>query len=211
MLKLKQLKEYLQDINSFSNPKEYYEQYQTNYEVAADISHYISHTYDLRNKTIADIGCGTGILGISLLLNGADEVTFYEIDKDAIEDLKTNLEYFDLLDKAQIINMNVFTMEIFNQNRKENPFDIVITNPPFGIQSQNSADVIFLEQAIKLSNNLIFSMHKSNTYSYLKKFYESNGIKNISKHEIKFDIAKTYKFHKEKNKVINVCLIEVRK
>ena len=87
-------------------------------------------------------------------------------------------------------------------------FDYVITNPPFGIQSIRSADVLFLEKAILLSNDKVFSMHKSNTFDYLKKFYNLKGYNKIIKHEIEFDIPKTYKFHKEKNKVIKVCCIE---
>ena len=43
-LKLKKLKEYLQEVESFSSPKDYYEQYQTGYDVAADLVHYISNS-----------------------------------------------------------------------------------------------------------------------------------------------------------------------
>ena len=71
-IKLKKLKEYLQDVEEFSNPKDKYEQYQTNYEVAADLVHYISNNYGFENKVIADLGCGSGILGIACLLCGAE-------------------------------------------------------------------------------------------------------------------------------------------
>ena len=207
-LKLKKLKEYLQEVESFSSPKDYYEQYQTGYDVAADLVHYISTNFGFENKIVADLGSGSGILGIACLLCGAEQVTFFEIDKDAIEDLKSNIEYFELEEYSQIINTNIFNLQSNNTNRIIKPFDYTITNPPFGVQSINSADVLFLEKAIDLTNECIFSMHKSNTYEYLKKFYENKGIKKISKQEIEFDIPKTYKFHKENNKIIKVCNIE---
>lgn len=71
-LKLKKLKEYLEDIDEFTHPKEIYEQYKTNFEVAADLVHYIQNNYGFENKTVADLGCGTGILGIACLLCGAE-------------------------------------------------------------------------------------------------------------------------------------------
>jgi rRNA N6-adenosine-methyltransferase METTL5 len=92
--------------------------------------------------------------------------------------------------------------------KKEKPFDYTITNPPFGIQSANGADVKFLEKALLLTNEKIFSMHKSATFEYLKKFYNNKAIKSVLRHEIEFDIPKTYKFHKENNKVVSVCCIE---
>lgn len=71
-LKLKKLKEYLQDVDPFEKPKEYFEQYQTNFEVAADLVHYIANNFGFENKKVADLGCGTGILGIACLLCGAE-------------------------------------------------------------------------------------------------------------------------------------------
>ncbi len=207
-IKLKKLKEYLQDIETFISPKEYYEQYQTNFEVAAELIHYINNNHGFENKIVADLGCGTGILGIGCLLCGAEEVTFYDIDKDAIEQLKENLEFYDLQERAQIVNVDIFDLNMNNEGRKEKPFDYIITNPPFGVQSKNSADIIFLEKALELGNSIIFSMHKANTFDYIKKFYDKRQVKNIIKHDIDFDLPKTYKFHKENNKVIKVACIE---
>lgn len=128
------------------------------------------------------------------------------------------------MDKSQIVNINVFDMNIRtnktclledkNNNKLEDRlsefkyYDYVITNPPFGIQSVKSADIMFLEKALILADEKIFSMHKSTTYDFINKFYTSKGVKDIIKHEIQFDIPKTYKFHKEKNKVIKVCCVE---
>ena len=46
---------------------------------------------DLKGKKIADVGCGSGILGMAALKLGAENVYFCDLDKDAIENLKVNL------------------------------------------------------------------------------------------------------------------------
>jgi len=48
--------------------------------------------------------------------------------------------------------MDVITIpESFN-----NKFDIVLTNPPFGIRSEKSADVGFLKKAINIFKEILF-------------------------------------------------------
>ena len=51
-----------------------------------------------------------------------------------------------MTDRIEIININV--NEIPPSFYKK--FDIVLTNPPFGIRSQKAADVNFLKQAINV-------------------------------------------------------------
>ncbi len=71
-IKLKQLIEYLEDIETFSEPKVELEQYQTTPQVAAEMLHYISDRIeDFWNCNVIDLGCGTGILGIAAALSGA--------------------------------------------------------------------------------------------------------------------------------------------
>ena len=62
----------MQEIESFAEPKEELEQYQTNAKIAGEMLHNISnnfHEFDKMN--VIDLGCGTGILGIAAALCGA--------------------------------------------------------------------------------------------------------------------------------------------
>ena len=75
-IKLKQLIEYLEDIETFSEPKVELEQYQTTPQVAAEMLHYISDRIeDFWKYSVIDLGCGTGILGIAAALSGAGYYT----------------------------------------------------------------------------------------------------------------------------------------
>ncbi len=71
-IKLKTLVEYLEEIETFSEPKEELEQYQTNAQIAGEMLHNISNNLpNFDELTIVDLGCGTGILGIAAALCGA--------------------------------------------------------------------------------------------------------------------------------------------
>ncbi len=70
-----------------------------------------------------------------------------DIDEDAIEIAKRNVANMELENKIEIIQMNV--EEIPTSLYKK--FDVVITNPPFGIRSHKSADVNFLKVALNVS------------------------------------------------------------
>lgn len=75
---------------------------------------------DVKNKTILDMGCGTGILGLYCLKNGAS-VDFTDIDNDALENTKRNVSDYN---NYTIINSNLF------DNIEDKLYDVVIFNLP---------------------------------------------------------------------------------
>ena len=207
-MKLKNIISDLESIETFSSPKDYLEQYQTPPSVAGEMIHYISNNYSLKNFSIADLGCGTGILGIAAALCGCKNVFLFDIDEEALEIAKNNVENLELNDNIQIIQMDVNQLRLCKKLNKF--FDLVITNPPFGIRSENGADVEFLKTASYLCNNTIFSLHKFSTVNFLKKFYNKNGISDIKSFKIEYKLPKTYKFQKKKEKNIDVVCLEAK-
>ena len=207
-MKLKNIISDLESIETFSSPKDYLEQYQTPASVAGEMIHYISNNYSLKNYSIADLGCGTGILGIAAALCGCKNVFLFDIDEEALEIAKNNVESLELNDNVQIIQTDVNQLRLCNKLNKY--FDLVITNPPFGIRSENGADVEFLKTASYLCNNTIFSLHKFSTVNFLKKFYNKNGVNDIKSFKIEYNLPKTYKFQKKKEKNIDVVCLEAK-
>ena len=207
-MKLKNIISDLESIETFSSPKDYLEQYQTPASVAGEMIHYISNNYSIQNYSIADLGCGTGILGIAAALCGCKNVFLFDIDEEALEIAKNNVENLELNDNIQIIQMDVNQLRLCKKLNKY--FDLIITNPPFGIRSENGADVEFLKTASYLCNNTIFSLHKFSTVNFLKKFYNKNGISDIKSFKIEYNLPKTYKFQKKKEKNIDVVCLEAK-
>ena len=207
-MKLKNIISSLESLETFSSPKDYLEQYQTPPSIAGEMIHYISNNYSLNNYSIADLGCGTGILGISAALCGCKNVFLFDIDEEALDIAKNNIEQLELEDNIQIIQMDVNQLRQCNKLNKY--FDLVITNPPFGIRSENGADIEFLKTASYICNNTIFSLHKFSTINFLKKFYNKNGINDIKSFKIEYNLPKTDKFQKKKEKNIDVVCLEAK-
>ena len=207
-MKLKNIISDLESLETFSSPKDYLEQYQTPASVAGEMIHYISNNYSIQNYSIADLGCGTGILGIAAALCGCKNVFLFDIDEEALEIAKNNVESLELNDNIQIIQTDVNQLRLCKKLNKF--FDLVITNPPFGIRSENGADVEFLKTASYLCNNTIFSLHKFSTVNFLKKFYNKNGISDIKSFKIEYNLPKIYKFQKKKEKNIDVVCLEAK-
>ena len=207
-MKLKNIISELESLETFSSPKDYLEQYQTPPSVAGEMIHYITNNYDLNNYSIADLGCGTGILGISAALCGCKNVFLFDIDEEALDIAKNNIEQLELEDNIQIIQMDVNQLRQCNKLNKY--FDLVITNPPFGIRSENGADIEFLKTASYICNNTIFSLHKFSTINFLKKFYNKKGINDIKSFKIEYNLPKTYKIKKKKEKNIDVVCLEAK-
>ena len=70
----------LSRLKTFQKPKMYLEQYPTDSEIAADMLWSADMQGDIEGKVIADLGAGTGILGIGALILGAKGITCSLID-----------------------------------------------------------------------------------------------------------------------------------
>jgi methylase of polypeptide subunit release factors len=77
-----------------------------------------------KDKTVIDIGCGSGIQGIVTGLFGAKHVILSDISKEAVENTSENVRRFNLQDKATVLEGDLF------QNIKDKA-DIIIFNHPF--------------------------------------------------------------------------------
>ncbi len=88
-------------------------------------------------------------------------MTLIDIDQDAIDIAKQNVINLELEEKIEIIRMDVNTIP----KSLHKKFDIVITNPPFGIRSKKAADVNFLKQAVNVKLILIHLRSLLNTYT----------------------------------------------
>lgn len=59
------------------------------------------------DDTVFDVGCGSGILGISALLMGAKKTVFVDIDEAAVSATKENTQLNSVFDKSEIIKGNL--------------------------------------------------------------------------------------------------------
>lgn len=196
MISKKQLAIALSKLSVFENPDPKKEQYPTDSEVAAEMLWQAFMIGDIQDKTIADLGAGTGILGIGCLLLGAKFVYFVDKDSEAIKVLKKNIEQleYDLSDKYEIRNVDV---EQFKEK-----VDTVVENPPFGVQKAH-ADKAFLETSFKISK-VIYSLHKPESRNFIEKICKDHDCDVSNYCEYAFPIKGTMGHHTRKIHRINV-------
>jgi putative methylase len=188
----KELAIFLSKLNKIHLPDVDLEQYETDSEIAAEVLWFAYLNNDIKGKTIADLGCGNGTFGTGALKLGAKRVYFIDKDKKSLEITKKNSK------KGVFLNIDV---EDFNEK-----VDIVIENPPFGVQKVH-ADKVFLLKAMKIADK-IYSFHKIESDKFINALCKDNNFKVEGVLRFDFVLKKTMKFHKsEKYKVKVGCWI----
>jgi rRNA N6-adenosine-methyltransferase METTL5 len=209
-IKLKKLEEYLQSIDAFERPKILLEQYLTPSHIASQLLFTIQNNYDdLDGKIVADLGCGTGMLSIGSAILGANHVIGFEIDEDAIEIATNNVNEMEI-PNVDFINCNILK-EVENE-RWQRCFDTVIMNPPFGTKKNSGMDLKFLECGIRVTSNVVYSLHKTSTREFLKKkIKEFENVDGEVIAELRYNLESSYKFHKKSSVDIEVDVWKINK
>lgn len=190
------------NVEGFIDKKIQYEQYLTHSRVAANLIFRAHQLGDMENKTVIDLCAGTGILGIAASLMGASKVVSVEIDKDAIDIMKSNYETLDL--KSEIIQHDVVTLDI------DERFDTAILNPPFGINRAQTRykDLDFVVKASELAS-VVYSLHdgsKTNEEK-LPEIFTKKGLEITEIYKDDFPIPRSYQFHTKRNLRYQVLVI----
>lgn len=194
----------LSEIKSFSAPKIDLEQYMTPAELAAAVVHVMEvENNDVSGKKILDLGCGTGMMSAACLIYGAEEVLGIDIDGSLSSIYIENISRVCKDRKGKYVFKKC---DITSEKIKLLPqFDVAVINPPFGTKKNKGIDILFLEKALEKAPT-VYSMHKTSTRAYLEKKYIGR-ISVLS--EMRFEIPRTYSFHRKKSLHVMVDLLRV--
>lgn len=122
---------------------------------------------DLNGKEVADIGCGSGIIGMSALKLGAKSCYFSDLDAEAMENLKVNLELNHFDKNVEIKHASL--LEGFNKK-----VDIIFANI--------TADILMImasqtQNCLKEGGKIVVSGIISQMNDEVLKTYENYGYK----------------------------------
>ncbi len=204
----KQLSIVLSRLKTFENSKVSLEQYSTDSEVGASLLWNATLLDFIDDKTVLDLGCGTGILGLGALFLDADKVFLVDKDKDALDVLKENIKFIDdkyfkiNKQKYKIICKDIQVLDVVDLDKMK--IDLVIMNPPFGVKNKH-ADKKFLKVGFS-TRKPVYSIHKVESRKFLEKFSADNGYKLTHFWEMDFPLKKSYSFHRKPVKKIKVCV-----
>lgn len=202
--KKSQLAILLSKLQVFDSPNADLEQYPLDGNSAATILWAAFQNKDIENKIVADLGCGTGILGLGAILLGAKKVYFIDKSESAVKKAKQNLHFLEneigehLNDKAIWL---IGDITLF-----KNKVNTVLENPPFGTKTEH-ADRIFLEKALEIGKS-VYSIHKTSTLDYLRHIVDMRKRDIKDELKIEMQLKKTMPWHKKDiERIDTTCLI----
>lgn len=202
-MKLKELESCLQQVDGFEEPKILLEQYPTSPHIAGCMLYTIHNTFDdIENKLVADLGCGCGVLSIGAAVLDAGLCVGFDVDEDALEIFKRNVEEFEL-HNVDVVQCDVCAIGSLYDKK----FDTVIMNPPFGTKHNQGIDMQFLKTAISMARTAVYSLHKTSTRDHIQKKAKDWKVSMEVIAELRYDLPASYKFHKKKSVDIQVDFI----
>jgi putative methylase len=145
-----ELELFLSQLESQPSPKANLEQYTVSEVIAANMLYLAAYVNgDIIDKTVLDLGCGTGRLALAASYLGAQFVVGIDIDKTAIKTASENSEKTGSKTAVQWVLADIEAVS--------GSFNTVLQNPPFGVQKR-AADRRFLEKALDVGN-VVYSLH----------------------------------------------------
>ncbi|MGM5481619.1 MAG: METTL5 family protein [Nanobdellota archaeon] len=202
----KELAVFLSKLKPFSRPDRKLEQYPTDSNVAAQILWKAHLDGTLQDRTVIDLGCGTGILSIGALLLGAKKVIMVDTDAGVKETIKENLEILKeeyVIEPEEMIEIVNTDVRLFRSD-EDNQETTVIMNPPFGT-SITHADTVFLETAFRIADH-IYTMHKTSTEEHIRAMVQKHSANILWEEPLQFMIKNTMKEHRKHIQRIDVTL-----
>jgi len=193
----------LESVPPHPSPKAILEQYTIPADLAADILFLAAFTFgDIYDKSVLDLGCGTGRLAIGAALLGAREVLGVDIDERAVR---------LAVEAARRLEVDDVTMWVVADiGAVRGRFDTAIQNPPFGVR-RRGADRPFLAKALETCS-VVYSLHKAGEENrrFLKAYVERLGGRVTHVIPMVLRLPATMPFHEQRFREVAVDLYRIR-
>ncbi|BGP12928.1 hypothetical protein JCM10213_004347 [Rhodosporidiobolus nylandii] len=212
-MKLKELEMELQPLQGFAAPKRELEQYVTSAHLASRMIYTAATQFDdLDEKDVLDLGCGCAVLSIASVMMGANSVVSVDVDPDALELAKQNVESVEMEEHITFVHAEIAPagaapssedIPVFDPKTLDHPIDTVVMNPPFG-SWKKGIDMVFLELACQIAQTAVYSLNKTSTREFIERKAKSFGFEGTVIAQMRYDLPKTMAFHKQKSVDIEV-------
>ena len=185
-------------VAGFEDPRAPLEQYRTPPELAAHLIHLADLRGDVEDRTIVDLGCGTGMLALGAALRGPDRAVGLDIDPAPLRTARDNETKVASSASVSWVRGDAERPPL-SPPRSETT---VVMNPPFGAQTGNEhADRTFLETTASIAS-VSYSIHNQGSQEFVGSFATDNGGTVTDSYETEFEIPHQFDFHEDESRSV---------
>lgn len=186
----------LESVPAHPRPSPDLEQYRTPPKIAADVLYRALARGDIAERSVADLGCGTGMFLVGAGLLGAASLAGVDLDAASLDVARTCLADHDLEADLRLGPVEAL----------DGAFDTVVMNPPFGAQrAQRHADSTFLRHAIQLAP-VTYSLHLQDTREHIERLARALGVRVEPLARYDFPLPAQFRFHTKEKLLVPVAL-----
>lgn len=199
----KEIQIILSKLKSFENPKVELEQYETPCDLISKIVSELNLMNLIKDKEILEVACGTAKFSIAASFYKPKKIIALDKDKDAIRVAKYNYNIIKEKFDVSIIKFLIADVKEIHFKKK---FDLIIMNPPFGIQGKVK-DIDFLRFAFNFSNFVVSINPNGRNIKFFKNIAQKHNFKLLKFEKYMFPIKKIFDFHRKKEKKIETLIL----
>lgn len=191
-------------VAGFEDPTVSLEQYRTPPELAATLVHTADLHEDIADRTVLDLGCGTGMLALAAALRGPTRVVGLDIDPAPLATARENEHKVASTTDVGWVRGDATRVPLA-------PHDptTVVMNPPFGAQSDNEhADRDFLGTAADIAD-VSYSIHNEGSAAFVEAFAADNGGEVTHAFEAAFDLPHQFEHHTEATQTVDAEVFRI--
>lgn len=189
----------LEEVEGFPDPSAELEQVITPSEAAADLLLEALARGDLEDRTVIDLGTGTGRLAIGAALLGARRVRAVDLSEGAIDVARNEARRLGA--RAEFEVGHVADCRIVEQT--------VIMNPPFGAQRRR-ADRPFWSSALSGPGRAVYSFASGESRSFIERLAVERHARIEATRPVDWDLPRTFAHHRRPSVKLPVDLWVLR-
>ena len=197
MARKRDLEGQLAVVAGFENPRAALEQYPTPPTLAAHVIHLADLQDDIADKTVVDLGAGTGMFALGAALRGPRRVIGLEVDGEPLRTAKANRKRVGTTTEIHWLQADATRLPL----ALDEPATVVM-NPPFGAQNgQEGADRGFLQTAAEISD-VSYSVHNTGSKEFIEAFAADNAGEVTHAFAADFEVHNQFEHHEAERKEI---------
>jgi len=215
-------------VAGFESPQAGLEQYPTPPELAAHLIHVADLLGDIEDRTVIDLGTGTGMLALGAALRGPAAVLGIDVDDGALGIARENRRRVGTATPIAWVRGDVSRppLRIREDRPKEEEGEetdtehgsgtettgrpvTVVMNPPFGAQNTNEhADRAFLETTARVAD-VSYSVHNRGSREFVEAFVADNAGEVTQGFRAEISLPRQFDFHGEEKRELDVEVFRV--